>query len=154
MKLHMHIFKKSIIIVMLFTLKLVANQDIASDTIHELPSGNKQFYTGLGLAIGGMSFSIIGIWALSSVRPDSMAYGPRDIYGVPFDSTEITDKFVIGFGAVLLASGVGLNAFGIPLLIKGSRLKKEKEDWINKNKISLQLSIRKEIFSLKTIIYF
>jgi hypothetical protein len=138
------------LLIALFAIKPYANQIDNDSTIQGPPSGNKQFYTGLGLSRGGLTCSILGIWVLSSVGPDSIEYGPRNIYGVQYSSTEISNHFEIGFGVTLLAAGIGLDVFGIPPLLKGNRLREEKKMWFEKNKISLVAKVHKDFSWIKS----
>lgn len=121
----------------------------------EPPSGNRQFYSGLGLTIAGTAFNVIGIYALANVGDDEYADSPKDIYGGRYDSTVVLSrKSKAGFGWTCLIAGVCFDAFGIPLLVKGRKLKNKRNEWEERTKISLYMNPFTNIYSLRSTILF
>ena len=120
----------------------------------EPPTGNKQFYTGLGLITGGVAFNLIGIWILSSFNTEEVDYGPKDIYGVPYDSTVYSYKFapVLGWGCII--TGIGLDVIGLPILVRGRRQKNIRNEWEERTKISFYINPFYGTYSLRSTISF
>jgi hypothetical protein len=121
----------------------------------EPPTGNKQFFTGMGLTIGGIVINVIGIYVLANVGEDELRDSPKDIYGGRYDSTVVISKnFKTGFGCTCLIAGVCLDAVGIPLLVKGRKLKDNRNKWEERSNITLHINPFVDSYSLRSTILF
>jgi hypothetical protein len=146
---------KSLVLFFFCVFLSFGEEDSTIVTDIEPPTGNKQFFTGMGITIGGIVLNVIGIYALTNVGEDELRDSPKDIYGERYDSTIVISKnFKTGFGWTCFIGGVCLDAVGIPLLVKGHKLKEKRNEWEERTKISLHINPFFESYSLRSTISF
>jgi hypothetical protein len=121
---------------------------------NEPPTGNGPFYTGLGLTLGGITFQFLGLWAIAANSEDEVEYGPRDIYGDPYDSTVISNTIPVVFGIGCILAGTGMEIFAIPRFVKGTRLREKRLEWLKRTEVSVGYDHRNDTYLFKSTYYF
>lgn len=117
----------------------------------EPPSGNWQFYTGLGLTLGAIPMTIMGVFAYNDKIFDEKSSITVNVNGFPVDTIPAGTDFTqisktIGIGCFVAA--IAFEAVGIPLLVRGYKKRSTHLKWIENNKVSMKVDVSRNIYRL------